>query len=243
MTGTRDQRVARLGLRCQGKIGSQYQSRRPGHPGPDQTRRRDHLPGRPRGSRSLPGLSLQPSRATRPHRATTRPIPPCPGRARDHGQRRHPRTSPDQTDQPDQKTTPQRSPRTKSSPRTSTRREPRAPPRTHPPRLVPACRNSATLVASIATTLRLTGAKTRDQTSRTPDNDRAGQDASGLRARAHRGGAAAHRAHGARREAVQKAQGRPSGWQATDAGVDLRDVQIAARHADPRTTMRYDRAR
>jgi len=28
-----------------------------------------------------------------------------------------------------------------------------------------------------------------------------------------------------------------------DAGVDRRDVQIAARHADPRTTMRYDRAR
>jgi len=28
-----------------------------------------------------------------------------------------------------------------------------------------------------------------------------------------------------------------------DAGVDLRDVQIAARHADPRTTMRYDRVR
>jgi site-specific recombinase XerD len=28
-----------------------------------------------------------------------------------------------------------------------------------------------------------------------------------------------------------------------DAGVPLRDVQIAARHADPRTTMRYDRAR
>ena len=26
-------------------------------------------------------------------------------------------------------------------------------------------------------------------------------------------------------------------------GVDLRDVQIAARHADPRTTMRYDRTR
>jgi hypothetical protein len=26
-------------------------------------------------------------------------------------------------------------------------------------------------------------------------------------------------------------------------GVDLGDVQIAARHADPRTTMRYDRAR
>lgn len=28
-----------------------------------------------------------------------------------------------------------------------------------------------------------------------------------------------------------------------DAGVSLRDVQIAARHADPRTTMRYDRPR
>ena len=28
-----------------------------------------------------------------------------------------------------------------------------------------------------------------------------------------------------------------------DAGVDLRDVQIAAQHADPGTTMRYDRAR
>jgi site-specific recombinase XerD len=28
-----------------------------------------------------------------------------------------------------------------------------------------------------------------------------------------------------------------------DAGVDLRDVQIAARHAGPRTTMRCDRAR
>jgi site-specific recombinase XerD len=28
-----------------------------------------------------------------------------------------------------------------------------------------------------------------------------------------------------------------------DAGVDLRDVQIAARHANPRTTMRYGRAR
>ncbi len=28
-----------------------------------------------------------------------------------------------------------------------------------------------------------------------------------------------------------------------DAGVDLRDVQIAARYADPRTTMRYDGAR
>jgi len=28
-----------------------------------------------------------------------------------------------------------------------------------------------------------------------------------------------------------------------DAGVDLRDVQIAARHTDPRTTLRYDQAR
>jgi site-specific recombinase XerD len=28
-----------------------------------------------------------------------------------------------------------------------------------------------------------------------------------------------------------------------DAGVGLRDVQIAARHADPRTTVRYDWAR
>jgi len=28
-----------------------------------------------------------------------------------------------------------------------------------------------------------------------------------------------------------------------DAGVSPRDVQIAARHADARTTMRYDRAR
>src|ERR1019366_8078805 len=30
---------------------------------------------------------------------------------------------------------------------------------------------------------------------------------------------------------------------APDAGVPLRDVQEAASHADPRTTMRYDRAR
>jgi len=28
-----------------------------------------------------------------------------------------------------------------------------------------------------------------------------------------------------------------------DAGVDLRDVQIAARHSDPRTTLRCDWAR
>ena len=31
--------------------------------------------------------------------------------------------------------------------------------------------------------------------------------------------------------------------QLLDAGASLRDVQIAARHADPRITMRYDRAR
>ena len=30
---------------------------------------------------------------------------------------------------------------------------------------------------------------------------------------------------------------------ALDAGVPLRDVQIAARHADPRTTIVYDRRR
>jgi site-specific recombinase XerD len=30
---------------------------------------------------------------------------------------------------------------------------------------------------------------------------------------------------------------------ALDAGVSLRDVQIAARHADPRTTTRYDRSK
>ena len=30
---------------------------------------------------------------------------------------------------------------------------------------------------------------------------------------------------------------------ALDAGVPLRDVQEAASHSDPRTTMRYDRAR
>jgi integrase/recombinase XerD len=31
--------------------------------------------------------------------------------------------------------------------------------------------------------------------------------------------------------------------QLLDAGASLRDVQIGARHADPRITMRYDRAR
>ena len=33
------------------------------------------------------------------------------------------------------------------------------------------------------------------------------------------------------------------GGAALDAGVPLRDVQEAASHADPRTTMRYDRGR
>jgi hypothetical protein len=32
-------------------------------------------------------------------------------------------------------------------------------------------------------------------------------------------------------------------YRCLDAGVPLRDVQEAASHADPRTTMRYDRAR
>jgi integrase/recombinase XerD len=31
--------------------------------------------------------------------------------------------------------------------------------------------------------------------------------------------------------------------QLLEGGVSLRDTQIAARHADPRMTMRYDRAR
>jgi hypothetical protein len=57
-------------------------------------------------------------------------------------------------------------------------------------------------------------------------------------------------AHG--REALVAALGRAvtfGRWRASGvrsilaAGVALRDVQIAARHADPRTTMRYDRAR
>jgi integrase/recombinase XerD len=48
-------------------------------------------------------------------------------------------------------------------------------------------------------------------------------------------------------------RGSPSGWDRTrsatritaalDTGVPMRDVQEAASHADPRTTMRYDRAR
>ena len=35
----------------------------------------------------------------------------------------------------------------------------------------------------------------------------------------------------------------PLNFKLIRAKVSLRDVQIAARHADPRTTMRYDRAR
>ena len=47
-------------------------------------------------------------------------------------------------------------------------------------------------------------------------------------------------------ECHAQADGRPGHTFVTtmlDAGIDLRDVQIAARHADPRTTTRYDRAR
>jgi integrase/recombinase XerD len=53
----------------------------------------------------------------------------------------------------------------------------------------------------------------------------------------------------ARTAAIQVARAHPHMLRHTfvttmlDAGVDLRDAQIAARHADPRTTMRYDGAR
>jgi integrase/recombinase XerD len=55
--------------------------------------------------------------------------------------------------------------------------------------------------------------------------------------------------HLAKHAGVQTAKAHPHMLRHTyvttmlDAGVDLREVQIAARHADPRTTMRYDRAR
>jgi len=42
---------------------------------------------------------------------------------------------------------------------------------------------------------------------------------------------------------IPTCSGTPSLSTMLDARVDLRDVQIAARHADPRTTTRYDRAR
>jgi integrase/recombinase XerD len=54
--------------------------------------------------------------------------------------------------------------------------------------------------------------------------------------------------HLARTAGIQTARGTPAHapphvTTMLDAGADLRDVQIAARHADPRMTMRYDRAR
>jgi integrase/recombinase XerD len=55
--------------------------------------------------------------------------------------------------------------------------------------------------------------------------------------------------HLAKEAGVQTAKAHPHMLRHTyvttmlDAGVDLREVQIAARHADPRATMRYDRAR
>jgi integrase/recombinase XerD len=83
------------------------------------------------------------------------------------------------------------------------------------------------------------------------------------RGRAHRGSAVTQPARGAdgppRRHSSSATPGRHRGVRIArmhphmlrhtfvttmlDAGVDLRDVQIAARHADPRTTMRYNRAR
>jgi hypothetical protein len=49
--------------------------------------------------------------------------------------------------------------------------------------------------------------------------------------------------HSATTETPTHSQGWNTALYQLDAGVDLRDVQIAARHADPRTTTRYDRAR
>jgi len=49
------------------------------------------------------------------------------------------------------------------------------------------------------------------------------------------------RCSGSRRAGIQ--QHRAFITVALEAGVPLRDVQEAASHADPRTTMRYDRAR
>jgi len=45
------------------------------------------------------------------------------------------------------------------------------------------------------------------------------------------------------RLSVSRARHPISGGHALDAGVPLRDAQILARHAAPRTTERYDRAR
>jgi integrase/recombinase XerD len=65
-------------------------------------------------------------------------------------------------------------------------------------------------------------------------------DAAGATSKRQRRGQEPHRA--VLRAEVFDTVGKPLPT-SLDAGVDLRDVQIAARHADPRTTMRYDRAR
>ena len=46
-----------------------------------------------------------------------------------------------------------------------------------------------------------------------------------------------------RRRRCEARSGRAQSPHALDAGVPLRDAQILARHADPRTTEHYDRAR
>jgi site-specific recombinase XerD len=66
--------------------------------------------------------------------------------------------------------------------------------------------------------------------------------------RLDRHGAARIVCRAARRAGIAKPAGPHTLRHATitavlDAGVPLRDVQEAASHADPRTTMRYDRAR
>jgi integrase/recombinase XerD len=48
---------------------------------------------------------------------------------------------------------------------------------------------------------------------------------------------------GSRRRSAPTLCGTPSSPRAWTPGVPLRDVQVAARHSDPRITARYDRAR